>query len=70
MKNAGKKILDLGFGDNDDDDEDEDDDSNSITRHVMAAVFMSVNKVILVGNVGKDPEVRYLEKNVAVANFT
>ena len=43
VKNAGKKILDLGFGDNDDDDEEEDDDSNSITRHVMAAVFMSVN---------------------------
>lgn len=30
---------------------------------------MAVNKVILVGNVGKDPEVRYVESNVAVANF-
>ena len=30
---------------------------------------MSVNKVILVGNVGKDPEVRYLEKDLAVAKF-
>jgi len=28
-----------------------------------------VNKVILVGNVGRDPEVRYLESGVAVANF-
>ena len=31
---------------------------------------MSVNKVILIGNVGRDPEVHYLESNVAVARFT
>jgi len=31
---------------------------------------MSVNKVILVGNVGKDPEVRHLDAGVAVANFS
>lgn len=30
---------------------------------------MSINKVILVGNVGKDPEVRYLDSGVAVCNF-
>lgn len=30
---------------------------------------MSINKVILVGNAGKDPEVRYLEKGVAIARF-
>ncbi len=29
-----------------------------------------INKVILVGNLGKDPEVRYLENGTAVANFT
>jgi len=31
---------------------------------------MSVNKVILLGNLGKDPEVRYLEQNRVVAKFT
>ncbi|MGD1845685.1 MAG: single-stranded DNA-binding protein [Salibacteraceae bacterium] len=29
----------------------------------------SVNKVILVGNLGRDPEVRYLEGGIAVAKF-
>tara|TARA_B110000908_G_scaffold156969_1_gene196674 strand:+ start:1513 stop:1914 length:402 start_codon:yes stop_codon:yes gene_type:complete len=29
-----------------------------------------VNKVILLGNLGKDPEVRYLDNGVAVANFS
>jgi len=31
---------------------------------------MSVNRVILLGNVGKDPEVRYFDNGGAVANFT
>jgi len=29
-----------------------------------------INKVILVGNLGRDPEVRYTPSGVAVANFT
>ena len=31
---------------------------------------MSVNKVILIGNVGKDPDVRYLDTGIAVATFS
>lgn len=30
----------------------------------------SVNKVILIGNLGKDPELRYTSSGVAVASFT
>lgn len=30
----------------------------------------SINKVILIGNVGKDPEIKYLDKDVAVAKFS
>jgi len=29
-----------------------------------------INKVILVGNLGKDPEIKYLEGNIAKVNFT
>ena len=29
-----------------------------------------INKVILIGNLGKDPEVRYLDSGVAVANLS
>ena len=31
---------------------------------------MSINKVILIGNVGRDPQVRYFDSGNAVANFT
>ena len=31
---------------------------------------MSINKVILLGNVGKEPEIRNIDNNVKVASFT
>ncbi len=31
---------------------------------------MNLNKIILVGRAGKDPEVKYMEDGSAVANFT
>ncbi len=31
---------------------------------------MSLNKVILIGNVGRDPDVHYFDSNSAIANFT
>ena len=30
----------------------------------------SINKATLIGNVGKDPEVKFLPSGTAVANFT
>lgn len=35
-----------------------------------AAIMSGVNKVILVGNLGKDPEIRHLEGGVSVARFS
>jgi single-strand DNA-binding protein len=37
-----------------------------MTEHAMA----SVNKVILIGNLGKDPEVRYMPSGSAICNVT
>ena len=34
------------------------------------AVMASVNKVILVGNLGRDPDVRYTQSGTVVANFS
>jgi len=31
---------------------------------------MSINKVILIGNIGQDPEIRRLESGMQVANFS
>ena len=31
---------------------------------------MSLNKVILIGNVGRDPEIRYFDNGNAIANFS
>lgn len=31
---------------------------------------MSLNKVMLIGNLGRDPEVRYMPNGEAVANFS
>jgi single-strand DNA-binding protein len=36
----------------------------------MEAVMASLNKVLLIGNLGKDPEVRYTASGTAVASFS
>ena len=39
-------------------------------NEILILITMSVNKVILIGNVGKDPDVRYLDNHICVANLT
>lgn len=33
-------------------------------------IMASVNKAIIIGNLGKDPEVRYTASGEAIANFS
>jgi single-strand DNA-binding protein len=40
------------------------------TNLLIIKIMAGVNKVILVGNLGKDPEVRHLEGGTTVASFT
>lgn len=42
---------------------------NELTTHNRETTMSSVNKVILIGNAGQDPDVRYLDRGVAIANF-
>lgn len=42
---------------------------NELTTHNRKTTMSSVNKVILIGNAGQDPGVRYLDRGVAIANF-
>ena len=37
---------------------------------VTKTIRMSVNKVILLGNVGKEPDIRYFDRQRGVANFS
>ncbi|MCP4799761.1 MAG: single-stranded DNA-binding protein, partial [bacterium] len=32
--------------------------------------MLNLNKVMIIGNLGKDPETRYTQTNTAVTNFT
>lgn len=40
-----------------------------IIRNKIKTIMRGVNRVTLIGNLGKDPELQYLEGNIAVAKF-
>jgi single-strand DNA-binding protein len=40
------------------------------TFKILKNTLMSLNKVILIGNVGKDPTVKYFDSGNAIANFS
>lgn len=42
---------------------------DSIVKPKRAAM-RGVNKVILIGNLGRDPDIQYLEGNIAVSKFS
>jgi single-strand DNA-binding protein len=39
-------------------------------KNIKNKVMLGVNKVILVGHLGKDPEIKYLEGNIAKVSFS
>jgi len=45
-------------------------DNNLQTNNIRSIAMASLNKVMLIGNLGKDPEVRYTGAGTAVASFS
>jgi single-strand DNA-binding protein len=39
-------------------------------NNLMNSIMRGVNRVMLIGNLGKDPDVQYLEGNIGVAKFS
>jgi single-strand DNA-binding protein len=44
--------------------------NHTINFKIAGAIMASVNKVILVGNLGRDPETRYMPDGGAITNFS
>lgn len=42
---------------------------NDLKKKLYYSIMASINKVILLGHVGKEPEVRYVDQGVAVAQL-